>query len=87
MIGLVFGPWGEGSSAADRRHVAIEARQNNGAVDLMIIDAKRSVIDATPLAAKALLRRDVMDGPLQQRALFYVEQIRVQDARVGGFVS
>jgi hypothetical protein len=87
MIGLVFGPWGEGSSAADRSHVAIEARQNNGAVDLMIIDAKRSVIDATPLAAKALLRRDVMDGPLQQRALFYVEQIRVQDARVGGFVS
>lgn len=87
MIGLVFGAWGEGSSAADRSHVAIEARQNNGAIDLMIIDAKRSVIDASPLAAKAMLRREVIDGPLQQRALFYVEQIRVQDARVGGFVS
>jgi hypothetical protein len=87
VIGLVFGPWGDGSSAADRSHVAIEARQNNGAVDLMIIDAKRSVIDATPLAAKALLRREVVGTPLQQRAFFYVEQIRVQDARAGGFLS
>jgi hypothetical protein len=87
MIGLVFGPWEAGSSAADRRHVAIEARQNAGAIDLRIIDAARSVIDATPLAAKKLARREVMGTPLQDRAFFYCEQIRVQDARVGGFLS
>ena len=87
VVGFVFGPWGEGSSAVDRSHVAVEARPNAGAVDLMIIDAKRSVIDATPLAAKSLTRREVVGTALQQRALFYVEQIRVQDARVGGLKS
>jgi hypothetical protein len=87
VIGLVFGPWGEGSSAAERSHLAIEARQNQGAVDLRIIDAGRSVIDATPLAAKALARAEVTGTPLQDRAFFYCEQIRVQDARAGGFLS
>lgn len=87
VIGLVFGPWGEHSSAVDRRHVAIEARTNNGAVDLAVIDAGRSVIDATPLAATALARREVMGTPLQDLAFFYCEQIRVQDARAGGFLS
>lgn len=87
MVGLVFGVWGDGSSASDRRHVAVEARRNKGAIDLMVIDAARSVIDASPLAGRALRRRDVIGTPLQQRALFYVEQIRVQDARVGGFLA
>jgi hypothetical protein len=29
----------------------------------------------------------VVGTPLQHRALFYAEQIRVQDARAGGFLS
>jgi hypothetical protein len=86
-IGLVFGDWGEGSGAAGRSHLAVEARQNRGAVDLRVINASQSVIDAAPLAAKALTRAEVMGTPLKDRAFFYCEQIRVQDARVGGFLS
>lgn len=87
MIGLVFGPWGDGSSREDRGHVAIEARVADGAVDLMVIDAVRSAIDASPLAAKALRRDEVIGRPLNDRVFLYVEQIRVQDARVGGLLS
>lgn len=87
MIGLVFGPWGDDSSRDDRGHVAVEARVAEGAVQLMVIDAARSPIDATPLAAKALRRDEVIGRPLHDRVFLYVEQIRVQDARVGGLMS
>jgi hypothetical protein len=87
QIGFVFGPWDAGTSAAERRHVAVEARPNKGAVDLRIIDAARSVIDARPLAAKAMTRAEVLGTPLKDQVLFYCEQIRVQDARVGGFLA
>ena len=87
VIGLVFGPWGDDSSRDDRGHVAVEARVAEGAVQLMVIDAARSPIDATLLAAKALRRDEVIGRPLNDRVFLYVEQIRVQDARVGGLMS
>ncbi len=84
VIGLVFGDWSEGSRREDRQHVAIECRQNAGKIDVMVIDAERSPIDASPLAAMALRRESVIGQPLQARVFNYVEQIRVQDARVAG---
>jgi hypothetical protein len=85
VIGLVFGDWGEGSSRDARSHVAVEVRHNKGIDNITLIDAARSPIDATPLAARALGRADVFNRPLHARVLNYVEQIRVQDARVTRF--
>ena len=87
VVGLVFGPWGEGSDRADRCHLAVETRFIGGIVQIMAIDAATSPIDATPLAATALSRDEARSGPLLARAYNYVEQIRVQDARVMGFTS
>ncbi len=86
-IGLVFGPWGEGTNRDDRAHVAVECRTVAGAVEIMVIDAARSPIDASPLAAKTLGRHEVINRPLHYRVFHYVEQIRVQDARAGGLTS
>ncbi len=86
-IGLVFGDWGEGSSRDDRSHVAVEVRHNRGLDNITIIDAARSPIDTTPLAARSLARAEVLNRPLHVRVLNYVEQIRVQDARVSRFTS
>ena len=87
VIGMIFGPWGEGTGPDDRAHVAVECREKTGAVDVMVIDAQRSPIDATALASKPMWRKDVINQPLQPRVLAYVEQIRVRDARVSGLVS
>ena len=87
IIGLVFGLWGEGSDRDDRGHVAIECREVDGAIQLMVIDAVRSPINAAPLAAKALGRHEVINRPLHDRVFRYVEQIRVRDARVAGLTS
>ncbi len=95
VIGLIFGPWDDASDRADRFHVAIETRPVDGAIDgpvdgaiaVAIIDAEASPIDASPLAAYALSRDAVLTGTFAARALNYVEQIRVQDARVMGLMS
>ena len=87
VIGLVFGDWSEGSSRDDRSHVAVEVRHNRGLDNITIIDAVRSPIDTTPLAARSLARAEVLNRPLHVRVLNYVEQIRVQDARVSRFTS
>jgi hypothetical protein len=86
MIGMIFGAWGDGTGPDDRAHVAVECRQNAGAIDIMVIDARRSPIDARALASKAMWRKDVINRPLQARVLGYVEQIRVRDVRVNGLV-
>ena len=87
VVGLVFGPWGEGSDRADRCHLAIETRSIGGSIQMMAIDAAASPIDVTPLAALALSRDAARSGPFLARAYNYVEQIRVQDARVMGLTS
>ena len=87
VVGLVFGPWGEGSDRSDRAHLAIETRYVGGAVQTILIDAAASPIDATPLAATALTRDAARDGPFLARAYNYVEQIRARDARVMGLTS
>ena len=87
MIGLVFGEWGDGSRREDRSHVAVEVRHTRHLDNITIIDAARSPIDATPLAARQLGRADVLNRPLHGRVLNYVEQIRVQDARVSRYTS
>lgn len=87
MIGMIFGEWGDGTGPDDRAHVAVECRERGGAVDLMVIDARRSPIDARVLATKAMWRKDVINRPLQTRVMNYVEQIRVGDARVNGLLA
>ncbi len=87
VIGLIFGAWGDGSRREDRSHVAVECRPGEDGLQLMIIDAAGSPVDATSLAATALRRNQVIDGPLQARVFNYVEQIRVQDGRVGGLIG
>ena len=87
VIGLVFGPWGDGAGPDDRLHVAVECREKAGAVDVMIIDVQRSPIDAAALASVGMRRKDVVNRPLQPRVMNYVEQIRVGDVRVNGFIS
>ena len=87
MIGLVFGEWGADSRPADRSHVAVDVRYLSGFASVTIIDAARSPIDTRPLAERMLTRDDVLNRPLHARALNYVEQIRVQDARVSRYTS
>ncbi|WP_426164420.1 hypothetical protein [Sandarakinorhabdus sp. DWP1-3-1] len=86
-IGMVFGPWGEGTDREDRAFAAVEGRLVEDGVQLMVIDAARSPIDAAPLAAKALRRHEIINRPLHDRVFRYVEQIRVRDARVAGLTS
>ncbi len=87
IIGFVFGDWGEGSTRDARSHVAVEVRHNKGIDSVAIFDAARSPIDTSPLAARMLARAEVLNRPLHARVLNYVEQIRVQDARVTRFTS
>ena len=82
VFGLVFGPWGEGSSRDDRYHVAVEQRPIAGKTQFRVIDAGASVIDAAPLAARALSRAEVLSRMILPQVLFYIDQVGVQDARV-----
>ncbi len=81
-FGLVFGPWGDGSSAADRVHVALDYRRVGGKPQLVVIDAATSPIDARPLAAKLLTAAEVSQHPVAPLVTRYVDQIWARDARV-----
>lgn len=81
-FGLVFGPWGEGSSPAQRQAVTLEFRRNEGQPQFMIKDAAKSVIDCRPLADRLLGREEVLDGPMKPLVFALVEQLWTVEPRL-----
>jgi hypothetical protein len=82
-FGLVFGPWGDGSSPADREHVALEYRRVDGKAQFMVQDAGKSVIDCRPLAERLLKRDEVLGTPRQALVFGLLEQVWALEPRLG----
>jgi hypothetical protein len=81
-FGLVFGPWGEGSSPADRMHVALDYRRVGAVLRRTVVDAETSPIDARPLADTRLSVADVTARGLTARVWRYFDQIWLRDSRI-----
>jgi hypothetical protein len=82
-FGFVFGPWGEGSSPAQRQAVAMEFRRTEGKPQFMVKDAAKSVIDCRPLAERLLSRNEVLESPLKPLVFALVEQLWTVEPRLG----
>jgi hypothetical protein len=81
---LVLGRWGEGTSPADRKIVAVAYRIIDGAPQFMVIDAAdRPVAKSGKLAAAALRRDQVIGTPLATDVFAMLDSVWLSDDRIG----
>jgi hypothetical protein len=76
---IIVGQWGDDSSSADRRTVALEYRPGLG---VMVIDATARKIARESMAGKALNRDEIIGTPLAQQAFDIFDAIWLQDKRI-----
>jgi len=80
---LVLGPWGNGTSPADRRVVAVAYRLIEGGPQFMVIDAAgRPAAKGGKLAAKALRRDQVVGTPMAAEVFGILDAIWLGDGRI-----
>ena len=80
-LDLILGKWGDGTDGNDRFGIALVHRQlEDGTPSLMVIDADDRFA-GTDLAAKTLMRSDVIDTPLAEQVFSIVDAIYLQDGR------
>ena len=79
---LIIGRWGEGSSAADRRLVALEYRLLDTGPSFRVINARgRPAVDRE-LVGTVLRRCDVIGRKIAPTAFAVVDAVLAQDERV-----
>jgi hypothetical protein len=80
---LVLGPWGAGTSPADRAIVAVAFRIVDGGPSFMVIDAgSRPIAKDNQLASTALRRDQVIGTPLATEVFVMLDAIWTGDSRI-----
>lgn len=79
---LVFGEWGEGTSAQNRFAIALKHfQQEDGKPALMVVDATNNRVVNGSLASSGLLREEVIGTPLANQVFAITDAIYKQDHR------
>jgi hypothetical protein len=78
---FVIGPWGDGTSAADRVLASLEFRRLDAGPGFMVIDASGRA-DFASIAASALGRSDVIGTPLAAHLYELADAVWLQDERI-----
>jgi hypothetical protein len=79
---LVLGNWGADSHPRDRASVALNFRQHEGQPQFRVIDASPADTGNGQLAAKAMLRNEVIDFPIARYVFDCVDALLAQDPRI-----
>src|SRR5581483_4903170 len=80
---LILGPWGEGTSSADRCVVAVAYRLIDGKPQFMVIDADGRPVAKSGKLAEMVLRRDQVVGtPLAPDVFAILDAIWLDDGRI-----
>lgn len=78
---IILGPWGEGTSSADRKVVSLQYRLLENGPAFMVIDAVGRPIAAEG-ANRALLRTEVIEQPIAVEAYEVADTILAKDHRI-----
>jgi hypothetical protein len=85
---LVLGPWGKGTSPADRQIVAVAYRIIDGGPQFMVIDAAgRPAAKSGKLASTALRRIQVVGTALATEVFPLLDAIWLGDSRIAELAS
>ena len=79
---FIVGPWGEGADASTRVAVCLRFRRGPQGPSFMVVDATDRPTTRGPLAARPLLRDEVVDTPFAKRVYAMVDALWLQDARI-----
>jgi hypothetical protein len=81
-IDLIYGPWGEDSTAEDRAAISLEYRITDTGPGVVVIDAEgRNHADGT-LAKNALSREDVISDPIAEEVFEICDAVLLMDKRL-----
>jgi len=84
---LILGRWGDGTTAADRRAVALEFRRTDNGPAFMVIDAPGRPASRSHLVGRALTRAEVVGTPTATAAFGIVDAVWLQDERIREIVG
>ena len=79
---LIYGAWGDGTTAADRCAVSLVHFENENGPGVMVIDAQDRPVAKSQLVGAALARNDVVGTPLATRAFAIFDAVVQQDHRL-----
>lgn len=79
---LIIGAWGHGTSASDRKAVALAFRNLPTGPAFMVIDAVERPFGSSPLVGEALGREQVVGRPITATAFALCDCIYTQDWRI-----
>jgi hypothetical protein len=82
---VVLGDFGEGSSAADRRAIALEARDYQGGPAFMIVNAADTDFARDAKLGRMATREEVLSTPQARQAFEVVDAVGAADPRVDGW--
>lgn len=80
-VDLILGSWGEAASRKDRMVVRLDHRLLDDAPGVMVIDATLAN-GLHAVAARALMRKEIIGTPLANRIFEIYDAILAQDARL-----
>lgn len=79
---MVLGPWGEGTSPADRVLVSMVYQPRPGGGSFMVIDGAGRRADDRGICGRALERAEVIGTPLAQEAFALVDALWLTEPRI-----
>ena len=82
LFDLVLGPWGEGTTAADRVLATLDYRLTDTGPAFMVIDSAGRPAAESGLAGRALSRADVVGQPIAKRVFRVADAVLAGDTRI-----